>query len=776
MTTKTMLALVFLSVFCSAASAQTTLTGTTVNLTVDYEEGGPDGAAAGDMDGDGRSEVAYVIRYGRANAAEGSQYDSSLAVYNVSGSGPTMSLRFQIEAGAYVGFPSFADFDADGQDEVAVCELTNTPTGACRVYDDDGAELSGMAVTGLMHASMTNGGPAAADITEDGHMDLIVTTYGGEIILKPGNGASVPVGFPYDLWTSHSDWLFGHVAVGDVLDDGHQQIVVGGAATGSFYVIDRNGSLVASSPAQYDSVHDEGYFYLGSGPTLADLDDDGDLEVISILDYYSASESITGGKLTVHSVAAGSTTLLAELTLPSSVSFSTPVIGDLDGDNDFEIILMDNAGSVRAYSYGNGSLSQVDSAAVDSSSWCTPALLDADADGDVEVAVTGSNGVYVLDGGLNVTHQWSASSQSVFPQPIVVDADGDGSLELFTGTWATPRLVALNLPFLRNGEWSALGGDATHGGSIAVSGEAVVSDNPAIETFVVLQGLVALAGSPPSGCNSARLTNARNYVDLSHREYLRGNPHLSIDYLRQAQSQLQSAGNNCAVRDYWRERIAYTSQLEFRQYLDRSKAVMGANYSAVTAAERAYATSTNHLEAGSWANACTTNDNAALALRNALDNGGYNVSTTSCTSGNPEIFLHWMCEMIDVYAQDADDDLRSVIVWMPDLVFGSLLPFADDAANGINNTTLRHQFANALMKSMRIYLDHATLWFQDIDPSALAAAEAYYEDAVDEMASGPSRYDNAMVDLSNAYNQAVPCAGDSFGGNAQGLQGGGCSP
>jgi len=743
-------------------SAQTTIFASTRSVT-SQAKGGPDGVAAGDMDGDGRPEIAYNLRFGRDPLGSGTSNDSSLAVYGVTGS--SWALKFQINVTnpyAFVGFPSFGDFDGDGKKEVAVCSLHAT-AGACRAYGSTGTELTSMAITGLANASNTNGGPAVADVNGDSYDDLIVSTYGGKVILKPGNSAS---GFTYDLWVNKADWTFGHPAVGDLFNDGNKEIVVGGARYGSIYVISKTGSFLASSPAVYDLTTKEGYFYYGSGPSLADLDADRDLEVVSILDYHSQSGAITNPRLVVHQATSSSVTEVASATLPNLTSFSTPMVGDVTGDHLPEIVLIDNKGVVRLYKYvvGNPVLQVVGAPfTVDTASWASPALFDTDGDGTLEIAVTGATGAHILSansaGTLTNKYLWSASTATnVFPQPIIVDADGDAAPEMFTGSWGSSQLVAIDLPFRPSTDWSAFGRNGKHQGSVT-SGSELIGSDLSLELSSIIDNLEVV----PTGCTSAGdsslFASAADLVQTGYRAWLRGSntsPNQLTNNLRLAQNDLATVSAGCNS-SYYREKIAYASALALKQYIDRGTPILGPSDSVITTAVNNYSAALVQLAGQNWSGAVLTIKNATPALTTKLHAVTTTISTTSCTTGTREPYLAAECTLIGMYASLGGANLQSLVLYLPDPWMFNANGFANAAATDMAGASAadRLLYITTVKNATRAYLDDVKIWFGQIDPTGMVDAESYYTQALTAITNG--NYPQAASRLKSAVNKARPC-------------------
>ncbi len=765
-----------LALLCALAFAPRARANVLVEKWAQTPGGSPDGIALGDMDGDGRLEIALVLRGGTFTAGNYTPDQGSLVVLNYDG-----SVRFQVQTGQQiVGFPVFGDFDGDSFAEVAFCEVSDS--GYCYVYDDGGALL--FQVGPLWYPSMTNGGPVVADINGDGYDDLIVVSSAGEV--QAVYGPSGAAAWSYDLYDAHGDWPFGHAALGDIDGDKKPELVIGGAQRGGIYVLNaEDGTEQWVAPNLYATY--ENYFY-GSGPMLMNLDADPQLEIVGAMAGYP-------GPAAVLALDTDGSVLWRTPITADQLMYTSPAAADTDGDGKPEIFVQALDGTLVQLRAADGAVLAQKSLGADS--WSTPGFVDIDFDGRMEIVTSTLSSTSILDSQLNVLDHYDDSNAGLFPPPVVGDTDKNGKLDLVTGAWYPQQVVSIPLPYTSAFSWSGYEGSAQHAGSVPVaSPETLLGSNVAPAVVIVLNELVN-AVAATSGSQQSNLKTARNDLDLGYRSYLQGNPHTAVDYLKQAVAAIESAksaGYPAASVANLEQQISYEGTLMFQQYIDRTSAIAGPTKSQVQSALTTLATAQSQYVSANYAGAIQTADSGATTLRNFLDNGSYTVGSY-CPTALGEVYLAWECRIIAVrdqvetllqqYRNDrwltrADNDLRGCVVWGPDLVFDQAYPYCQNADNDLarfsrqDPTALRSSLAFAVMRNTRLYIDDATTWFASVDPSALSMAESSYAGGVSQYNAGD--FASAHDSFDAAYNAARPCTGGSFGNPVQGLMGGGCHP
>jgi len=353
---------------------------------------------------------------------------------------------FPIQLGASLE-PSSALIDLDGDGDYEIVQAATD--GSVHVLDETGQEFAGWPqYTGLFptvdpdvpgnHRSIGAyesldadtvrqnivGSPAVADLDGDGSLEIVVPTLSGALHVWQADGTPRP-GFPVfvdqglcsplmrsdDVRTDCG--IFGTPALADLDDDGSLDIIVG-AMDQHLYVWDADGELLDGFPT-----------YVQAGPDLPDVQ----MEVARII--------------------------------------SSPAVGDLDGDGDLEIVLgtgqtagsdfagygllygLDHTGAtlpgfpIAIFAGFAGALPYIGEGVV-----VSPALVDMDGNGDLEIvasAMADPGTIYDHDGSdhADISAAIGAyGSQSNVGDPAVLlmaanpsvgDLDGDGVPDVFAG-------------------------------------------------------------------------------------------------------------------------------------------------------------------------------------------------------------------------------------------------------------------------------------------------------------------------------------------------------
>ncbi len=335
--------------------------------------------------------------------------------------------------GVAPGTPAIGDIDNDGDLEIVQGTWSNI-----NVFNADGSPYPGWPITGYCSQAVT-----LADLDEDGDLEIIVPSQ-QQLKVYQHNGTTM-TGFPVTVTNRLCA-----VSAGDLDSDGDLEIVSGsfypsGSTSDSVYAWHHNGTRVAGFPVGTAGS-------VKAAPVLADLDMNGDMEVIADCWNQSGTDFLYvwdhQGSL--------------EPGWPVNAAYirlSSPSVADIDNDGDLEIIVggwsTSPVGEVVNVFHHTGAmltnfpviLAQSPSGNVNS----TPTVGDIDGDGYPEIVLKAKNNVYALnrDGsvvtGFPVFLDDLNHSGTTIGSPALGDPDGDGLVEIFAvGAFQNVMLIDMN--------------------------------------------------------------------------------------------------------------------------------------------------------------------------------------------------------------------------------------------------------------------------------------------------------------------------------------------
>lgn len=271
------------------------------------------------------------------------------------------------------------------------------------------------------------GNPICMDINGDGRNEIIQATLdyssyfgSGMVNIWDADGNSLP---HWPVMAGSYGWPTS-VSVGDIDGDGDYEVVAASETDGEVYAFHvESGQMVDGDwPASVGGW----YGYIAAGPVLADLDGDGNSEILIALDLESAN---TDGLIALQGD--GSYLWARRYTASGPMS-----VADLDRDGDVEIALCGlGPGLSRVYTFlldNNGQ--QV--ARWRGGSPKGTAFADLDGDGTAELIFCTEEEVTAVRA--NGTTVWKTKTADSLNTPgglCVGDLDGDGLSEVYVSTY-----------------------------------------------------------------------------------------------------------------------------------------------------------------------------------------------------------------------------------------------------------------------------------------------------------------------------------------------------
>jgi len=266
--------------------------------------------------------------------------------------------------------PTIGDIDNNGDLEVLVA----SENGNIHIWDHDGSDFNVINVPDayLYGFRLT---PAIADIDGDGDLEIFLGNNNDTVYAWHHDGSPVE-GWPVSLQAGYLIAFTSSPSIGDLDNDGDLEVVVYSPNKNTVYAWHHDGTVVTGWPASLGQYQGSPFYGWRATPAIGDVDNDGDSEVFvghwdhKIYGFHHDGNLVSGWPKDV-----------------GDLVYSSVALADVDNDNDLEIFVGDHLGGFYGWHHSGDELPGFPKYAQDHIGPSSPAIGDLDNNGKPDIVV-----------------------------------------------------------------------------------------------------------------------------------------------------------------------------------------------------------------------------------------------------------------------------------------------------------------------------------------------------------------------------------------------------
>jgi len=300
--------------------------------------------------------------------------------------------------------------------------------GIVYAWHHNGNPVNGWPINTGGWPAVISSSPAIGDIDDDGDLEVLIGA-GNKVYAWHHNGVPVS-GWPITVTGS----VASTPAIADVDQTFSGLEVVVTTSEAWVYVFRNNGQTAAGSwPVQVSTT-----WGMRSSPAVGDIDGDNEIEIV-VVGQENISKFVYGKVYALNHDGTGvgyNWPAQMGCIWQNAAAECAPALGDIDNDNEIEIVTQDKWRTYVWDYMGNpegGWQGGLDGGNLGD---CSPALCDLDNDGDLEIVVGSINKkVYARHHDGTLVNGWPQETKcGAAHNPIIGDLDGDGEVEILVSS------------------------------------------------------------------------------------------------------------------------------------------------------------------------------------------------------------------------------------------------------------------------------------------------------------------------------------------------------